>query len=231
MRILILEHSRKNPAGVYAAVARERGATTTVVALDQGEPLPSWRNFDAIIAMGGGMGANDDAQFPWLTAEKRAIAEAVRAGVPFWGACLGGQLLAASLGARVFRMPEPEIGFYPIELSPDAAADPVFCGLGQPFAAFQWHDDAFDLPNGAVRLAGSELCANQAFRWGERAYGVQFHLEATVDMVRHWGDKPSVLEDLGHRESQQEANARVLAGRWLDLLVAPLRVPGRDASV
>jgi GMP synthase (glutamine-hydrolysing) len=218
MRILILQHSSKNPAGVYAELARERGASTTVVELHHGQPLPSWREFEGIIAMGGGMGANDDSEYPWLTAEKRAIAQAVRAGVPFWGACLGGQLLAASLGARVFQMPKPEIGFCPIELSDEAAADPVFSGLARPFAAFQWHDDAFDVPEGGVRLGGSAACANQIFRWGACAYGVQFHLEATVEMIRDWGDDPLVLAELRRHESEQEQNARILAGRWIDLI-------------
>jgi GMP synthase-like glutamine amidotransferase len=220
MRILILQHSINNPAGVYAEVVRERGASTTVVQLDEGEPMPPWVEFDGIIAMGGAMGANDDARYPWLTAEKRAIADAVHAGVPFWGACLGGQLLAASLGALVYRMSKPEIGFCPIELSDGAVTDPIFSGLRRPFAAFQWHHDAFELPDGGVHLGGSVACANQIFRWGDRAYGVQFHVEANVDMVQKWGDEPLVLDELRRHETKQVENGRILASRWIDMVRA-----------
>lgn len=237
MRVLVLQHTVTNPAGIYGQVARERGASLRVVEVDDGEPIPALTDFDAVIAMGGAMSVNDTADFPWLSEEMRMIRDAVHAGVPFWGVCLGGQLLAQSLGARVHRMPEPEIGFPPIRPSDAAAGDPVFSRLAHPLHAFQWHNDAFELPDGAVRLGGSSACANQAFRWGEHAYGVQFHLEATVEMVTQWvdgggnrarlerrlgpGGPERFLEELGRRQAEQDANARVLAGAWLDQVIAP----------
>lgn len=232
MRAMILQHTVTNPAGIYAEVLREHGATTTVVEVDDGEPIPRFDDFDAIVAMGGAMGVNDTEEFPWLLEEMRVIRDAARAGVPVWGACLGGQLLAASLGARVFRMREPEIGFVPVELTQAAADDAVFARLPRPFCAFQWHSDAFELPEGAVRLGGSGACANQAFRWGANAYGVQFHLEATADMVARWlegsrnraavdralgaGGADRVLEELDRRGGEQTENARILTERWID---------------
>src|SRR5687768_15880637 len=129
MRVLVLQHIACEPPGVFEDVLRERGADLHRVELDEGEPLPDWREFDAIVAMGGPMAATDDAELPWLTGEKRLIGEAVRAGVPFWGVCLGVQLLAASLGAHVYRGPEPEVGLLPVTLTPDARDDPVFAGL------------------------------------------------------------------------------------------------------
>lgn len=101
MRVLVLQHIACEPPGVYEDVLLELGAAITRIELDEGETLPDWRAFDAIIAMGGPMSVNDETEHPWLIAEKRLIRDAVTAGVPFWGACLGVQLLASSLGARV----------------------------------------------------------------------------------------------------------------------------------
>jgi GMP synthase (glutamine-hydrolysing) len=212
MRALVLQHIECEPPGVYEDVLVERGVEIERVELDRGEPLPPWRDVDAVIAMGGPMSVNDDADHPWLTDEKRAIAEAVRAGVPFWGVCLGVQLLAASLGARVYPGPQPEVGLMPVTLSEEALADPVF----------------------ATVLAGSPVCPNQAFRWGERAYGVQFHLEVSTEMAKEWAAVPAYEESLervkgpralprliGDLEAAAEGmrtRGRTLFERWLDLL-------------
>ena len=143
---------------------RERGAELHRVELDEGEPLPDWREFDAIVAMGGPMSANDDAELPWLTGEKQLVSDAVRAGKPYWGVCLGVQLLAASLGARVYPGPEPEVGLLPVSLTGEARSDPVFGEAPHELVTLQWHGDTFDLPDGAVRLASSPAYPNQAFR-------------------------------------------------------------------
>ena len=113
MNVLVLQHIACEPPGVYEEVLVERAATIHRVELDEGEPLPDWREFDAIVAMGGPMSVNDDSELPWLSAEKSFIAEAVRAGTPFFGACLGVQLLAVSLGGEVSPGPAPEVGLLP----------------------------------------------------------------------------------------------------------------------
>ena len=182
MRVLVLQHIACEPPGVFEDVLRERGAELHRVELDEGEPLPDWREFDAIVAMGGPMSVNDDATLPWLIEEKRMIGDAARAGKPYWGVCLGVQLLASSLGARVYAGPEPEVGLLPVELTAEGRADPVFRDLDAGLATLQWHGDTFDLPAGATRLASSPAYANQAFRF-ERAYGVQFHLEVSAEMA------------------------------------------------
>src|SRR5215212_11853780 len=115
--ILVLQHIACEPPGAYADAFRERDAELRVVELDEGEPLPDWREFDAMVVMGGPMGACDDADHPWLAAERSFIGEAVRAGLPFFGACLGSQLLAASLGARVYTGAIPEVGILDVELT------------------------------------------------------------------------------------------------------------------
>jgi GMP synthase-like glutamine amidotransferase len=234
MRALVLQHIECEPPGVYEDVLVERGVEIERVELDRGEPVPPWRDVDAVIAMGGPMSVNDDADHPWLTDEKRAIAEAVRAGVPFWGVCLGVQLLAASLGARVYPGPQPEVGLMPVTLSEEALADPVFAGLPRELLTLQWHGDTFDLPEGATVLAGSPVCPNQAFRWGKRAYGVQFHLEVSTEMAKEWaavpayeeslervkgpGALPRLIGDLEAAAEGMRTRGRTLFERWLDLL-------------
>jgi GMP synthase (glutamine-hydrolysing) len=231
MRVLVLQHIACEPPGVFEDVLRDRGAELHRVELDDGDSLPDWRGFDAIVAMGGPMSANDDAELPWLTGEKRLIGDAVRAGTPFWGVCLGVQLLAASLGARVYRGPEPEVGLLPVELTDDGRADPVFGRIDTDLVTLQWHGDTFDLPDGAVRLASSPAYANQAFRIG-RAYGVQFHLEVSAEMAREWAEVPEYVASLERtlgadgapaflaaieRDAEEMRSAgRALFERWLD---------------
>lgn len=229
--MLVLQHIACEPPGVFEDVLLERGAKLHRVELDEGDPLPAWRDFDAIVAMGGPMSATDDADLPWLTAEKRLIAEAVQAGTPFWGVCLGVQLLAASLGARVYPGPEPEVGLLPVTLTDEARADPVFAHAPPQLVTLQWHGDTFELPDGAVRLASSPAYANQAFRV-ERAYGLQFHLEVSSEMAREWAEVPEYVSSLERtlgREGgpaflsaiEERADEMRVAGRaifesWLD---------------
>ena len=212
MNVLVLQHIACEPPGVYEDVLDEQGATIHRVELDEGDPLPDWREFDAIVAMGGPMGALDDDEHPWLTDEKRLIADAVRSGLPFWGVCLGVQLLAASLGARVYSGSAPEVGVLPVLLTDEALTDPVFAGTPRELLSLQWHGDTFDLPDGATRLAGSPAYPNQAFRVGADAYGVQFHLEVSPALAREWADVPAYAESL----------ERVLGKGALDRLIAEL---------
>jgi GMP synthase (glutamine-hydrolysing) len=234
VRVLVLQHIACEPPGVFEDVLDERGATIHRVELDEGEELPGRHELDAIVCMGGPMSATDDAQLPWLSAEKAFIADAVRADVPFWGVCLGAQLLAASLGARVYPGPAPEVGVLPVELTAEGLADPVFSALPPVLPTLQWHGDTFDLPKGAVRLAGSRAYPNQAFRF-RRAHGVQFHLEVSGEMAREWarvpeyatslertlGPKaPAFLTDVEERADTMRAVGRALFERWLGTVAA-----------
>ena len=234
MNVLVLQHIACEPPGVYEDVLLERGATIHRVELDEGQPLRDWRGFEAIVAMGGPMSATDDAALPWLTAEKQLIGEAVRDGTPFWGVCLGVQLLAASLGARVYPGPEPEVGLLPVEITPEGRADPVFADAPDDLVTLQWHGDTFDLPDGAVRLAGSPAYPNQAVRF-RAAYGVQFHLEVSPEMAREWAEVPAYTTSLERtlgpgsagdfmraieeRSREMLVHGRSLFERWLDNVV------------
>jgi GMP synthase-like glutamine amidotransferase len=218
MRVVVLQHIACEPPGVYEDVLRERGAMIHRVELDEGEPLPDRRDIDAIVCMGGPMSATDDSDLPWLTEEKAFIADAVRDGVPFWGVCLGVHLLAASLGARVYSGPAPEVGVLPVELTTEGLADPVFGGLPPVLPTLQWHGDTFDLPEGAVRLAGSPAYPNQAFRFGDAAYGVQFHVEVSPEQAREWAAVPDYAEAL----------ERVLGPGALDDLIGRLETDAAE---
>jgi GMP synthase-like glutamine amidotransferase len=162
---------------------------------------------------------------------KRLIADAVRAGTPYWGVCLGVQLLAASLGARVYPGPAPEVGLLPVTLTSEGHDDPVFGGVSEELVTLQWHGDTFDLPDGAVRLARSPAYENQAFRY-DHAYGVQFHLEISPAMAREWAEVPEYVASLERTLGAEAAPAflaaieesademrtvgRGLFERWLD---------------
>jgi GMP synthase (glutamine-hydrolysing) len=240
LRALVLQHIACEPPGTFEDVMRARGVELVRVELDEGGALPDWRDFDAIVAMGGPMSAGDDAALPWLVEEKRVIAEAVDGGTPFWGVCLGVQLLAASLGADVYPGPAPEVGILPVELTEEARRDPVFGGLPERLLTLQWHGDTFDLPPDAVRLASSPAYRNQAFRV-RNAYGVQFHVEVSPDLAREWAEVPEYASSLertlgpgaldrliAQLESESTTMAEHATGlfeRWLDRVVAPAAAP------
>lgn len=149
-------------------------------------PLADW-----IIVMGGPMGVHDEAEFPWLKEEKRALEAALKRGAAVLGVCLGAQLLAHVLGARVTRNPEKEIGWFPVESDPEASGTWLQKVFPSRFTPFHWHGDTFGIPAGAVRLGGSEACRNQGFLYGENVLGLQFHPEITADalsgLVKHCG--------------------------------------------
>jgi GMP synthase (glutamine-hydrolysing) len=232
--LLVLQHIACEPPAAYEDELRAWDADLVRIEVDEGEPLPDWRPYAGIIAMGGPMGAYEEERLPWLKAEKRLIGEAVRAGLPYWGVCLGVQLLAASLDARVFAGDQAEVGVLPVELTAEGAADPVLSQLPARFEALQWHGDTFELPADAVQLARSRAYEQQAFRF-EKAYGLQFHLEVDVALATEWaavpayaqslrvllGDDglPTLLTALGHHEHESVAHARRLFAAWLEHVV------------
>lgn len=237
--VLLLQHIACEPPAAYGDELLAWGARLHRVMLDEGDPLPDWRGFDGVVAMGGPMGAYEDDRLPWLAPEKRLIAEAVQAGTPFWGVCLGAQLLAAALGARVFPGPAPEVGVLPVDTSAAGTDDPVFTVAPAQFSALQWHGDTFELPAGATLLASSAAYQQQAFVFG-RAYGVQFHIEIDSGLMAEWGQVPAYANSLrrtlgpdaltalvasvGDREGEMILLARRLFARWLGEVVG-LRPP------
>jgi GMP synthase (glutamine-hydrolysing) len=139
-----------------------------------------------LIVMGGPINVDEVEKYPFLADEIQWIRQTVEAGKPLLGICLGSQLLAKAFGARVYPGPVKEIGWYPLVLSIAAGEDRLFAGCGPKLTVFQWHGDTFDLPPRAVHLAQSALYGNQAFRIGPSAYGLQFHIEMTSEMIEDW---------------------------------------------
>ena len=137
------------------------------------------------MVFGGAMHVPEVDSHPWIPDEKRVLARLLEAEVPVLGVCLGGQLLASAAGAHVGRARTPEIGWHQVETTPEAADDPVFAGFPGRFTAYQWHSYEFELPPGGVLLAHSPVCL-QAYRVGERAWGMQFHAEVTKEIVESW---------------------------------------------
>lgn len=176
LRAHVLQHVSFEGLGSIGSWLAERQASVTATRFFEAPELPDPCDFDLLIALGGPMSVNDEEALPWLREEKRLVGRAVAEGKAVLGICLGAQLIASSLGARVYPNAQKEIGWFPVSAEGDAGA--AF-GLPAEFAAFHWHGETFDLPPGAVRLARSAACANQAFRVGGTAVGLQFHLETT----------------------------------------------------
>lgn len=157
--------------------AKERGHSVTESHLDQTVFFPSHSHYDCLIIMGGPMGAYDEDVYPWLIDEKRFIDEAISKDKLIIGACLGSQILADVLGGRVYPQQEQEIGWFPVTLSAEGKNSPIFQGVPSSFTALHWHGDTFDLGKSCLHLAESECCKHQAFSYGKRVFGLQFHLE------------------------------------------------------
>lgn len=182
VRAHYLQHVPFEGLGSIADWLSARGAVVTATELfDPAQRLPAVEDFDLLIAMGGPMSVSDEAEYPWLVAEKALIADAVAAGKAVLGVCLGAQLIASALGAGVHPNPVKEIGWFPVAACP--APPPGAFVFPESAQVFHWHGDTFELPRGAVRLASSEACKNQAFQLGERVMGLQFHLEVTPDSL------------------------------------------------
>jgi GMP synthase-like glutamine amidotransferase len=181
MKAHILQHVAFEDAGIINAWLDTHRAEVGVTRFDEAAALPDPAGLDLLVVMGGPMSVNDEAEHPWLVADKHFIAQAVAQGTAVLGICLGAQLIAAAQGARVYRNAEKEIGWFDIEA---VEAPPACFAFPPQCTVMHWHGETFDLPPGAHRLAASAGCANQAFQLGERVIGLQFHLEMTDANLR-----------------------------------------------
>lgn len=164
--------------------AAQRGHTLTVTPWFEPEPpLPPAAELDLLVVLGGPMSVHDQATFPWLRTEKAYLRTALAAGTPTLGLCLGSQLLAEALGAKVGRNAEPEVGFWPVQFTPAAQQLPLLRHAPAEWTALHWHFDAFTLPPGAVALASSAATACQGFAYEGRVVGLQFHPEANDELL------------------------------------------------
>ncbi len=184
---LVLQHIECEDLGTIANAMSQRGIGYKYVRLFDGEPVPSSpEKFSGMIILGGPMNVYEEDKFPYLKDEDILIKKAVKNDMPVLGICLGGQLIAKATGAKVRKGIKKEIGWYDLKLTKDSMHDKVFSPFPCTIKVFQWHGDTFDIPDGAIHLAGSELFPNQAYRVGSRIYGLQFHLEVTQKIIDRW---------------------------------------------
>jgi GMP synthase-like glutamine amidotransferase len=214
MRVLVFRHVPFEGLGLIEPALTASGIGFEYAGLyAPGAPAPDPAAADGLIFMGGPMSVNGDLAY--LRQEERYIAQAVACGKPVLGVCLGAQLIAHALGASVYRNPVKEIGWFPVTWGEAAATDPLFAGLPPVDTVFHWHGETFDLPPGAVPLASSAACRNQAFRAGRNVYGLQFHLEVTPAMVADWSAQDANSGDV--RELDRPPDPHYNAARLVEL--------------
>ncbi len=197
--------------------------------LEKGEFLPATLgNIGAVISLGGPMNVYEDDKYPFLKDEVIFLQQAVKKEIPVLGICLGAQLLARACGAKVSKAPVSEIGWHKISLTGEGREDYLFTALPDEFDVFQWHEDTFDIPENGVRLAGSNSCPNQAFRFGRNAYGLQFHAEVNPEMVESWIEEyapdgapgPDMIIESYKRKQTLEKYASILCLNFARIIAA-----------
>jgi GMP synthase (glutamine-hydrolysing) len=228
--VVIVQHVAVEGPGVLGQLLAERGIETLLVGPDAPLVPETVERVRGVVILGGPMGVYEADEHPRLRDEMALLARAVTARKPVLGICLGAQLLAASLGARVYAGPQKELGWFDVTLAPSASDDALFRQAPARFKALHWHGDVFDLPGGARHLASSELTANQAFSHGGSAWGLLFHLEAGVEQVTAMagafpeevvaaGNSPEALLSQTRALAEPTASlARAVFGAWISLV-------------
>jgi GMP synthase (glutamine-hydrolysing) len=188
MNVLIIKHVDIEGPGLIEHCLKQRAIPHRIICLETGDPLPGPGGFTHILLLGGPMNVYEEDRYPFLRSEDLFIKEAIQRGKHILGICLGAQLIAKSLGAEVTKSPVKEIGWCKVSLTEEGSKDALFAALPKVFPVFQWHEDTFEIPKWGKQLVTSTAVPNQAFRYGDNAYGLQFHMEVTMEMIREWTD-------------------------------------------
>ena len=223
---MVLQHVAHEGPGSIAWALGTAGIDVVTTRLDLGEPLPELDDFGGLVVMGGPMGVHDDDAHPWLAPERAMLRRAVERDLPVLGVCLGAQQLASALGSDVTTGPDEEVGAGRVELTAAGRLDPVFgpeySGLsGTTVPCFHWHQDTFTLPDGFVHLAATRCYPHQAFRVGNRAYGLQFHVEVDAELADAW--RPLLPDEVAFSAAEVtriEDTGRRLLQRFVNLTVS-----------
>jgi GMP synthase (glutamine-hydrolysing) len=186
MDVLIIKHVDIEGPGLIGDYLEQSAIDYQVLLLKTGVHLPRLDDLGRIILLGGPMNVDEEDRYPFLREEDLFIKEAIQRGKPILGICLGAQLIAKALGAKVFKAPVKEIGWYDVSLTEEGSKDLLFFHFPKIFPVFQWHEDTFEIPRGGKLIATSGAVPHQAYRYGENTYGLQFHLEVTKRMIQEW---------------------------------------------
>jgi GMP synthase (glutamine-hydrolysing) len=196
-RIAVFQHVAHEILGTFHPLLKDAGFRIKYVNYGrQHHDIVDMKRYDGLVILGGPMGVYEADRYPHLADEIAVIKTAIEQDKPVVGICLGSQLLAAALGSEVRPAGVKEIGWYDVMLNDEGRSDPVLGKFKTQEKVFQWHGDTYTLPTGAVRLASSALCPEQAFRYGAKTYGLQFHLEVDEPMIERWLKIPSNVEEL-----------------------------------
>jgi len=196
MKVLVLRHVRHEHLGTLALSLRASNLIYEYVNFYENEhPNILVDDLCGLIILGGPMNVYETNKYPFLQMEDRLIKQVIEKDAPVLGICLGAQLIAKALGSRVIKNKEKEIGWYPLKMTEEGSKDRLFKHFNSEETVFQWHGDTFEIPEGAVHLAKSTLFTNQAFRYRDNVYGLQFHIEVTPQMILEWLDVPENREE------------------------------------
>ena len=231
--ILILKHVEIEGPETIGQFFTDEGFEIRVLDLYKGDRLPkTFDHLDAVISLGGPMNVYEEDKYPFIKEENVFLRGILERGIPFMGICLGGQLIAKASGSKVGRSPEKEIGFLPVQLTAAGKKDPLFQGVAGALDVFQWHEDMFEVPAAGTLLASSPACPHQAFRAGQCAYGVQFHIEITDQSIREWSEayfpagdltfaekKKAMLADYQKKKDQFHDVADKIYANFLDIIL------------
>ncbi len=205
-KILVFQHVANEILGTLNTLLKQESFRIRYVNFDrEPEAKPSLEKYSGLIVLGGWMGVYESDRYPHLQVECKLIEEALKREIPILGICLGSQILAHTLGANVRKHSEKEVGWQDVDFNDSGLNDPLFQHFKKTETLFQMHGDTFDIPSGAVHLAGSSRCESQAFRYGKNAYGIQFHLEADEAMIHRFLRSPENRKELEEFAGNQAA--------------------------